>query len=294
MSAATKAKGVLWASNNVQHIVNLTTPPKTRPQASSSRSPPKSILRKSPQTFPPPAAPVTVLRDVTPEPDSPTDDSNYLAGPLKVIILGTDPLPDIVEAYNRLCTRLKGMQQTIASLKPGVHPEAIRPIISQTCGLVAACDRDIRRGLLNPKPDSDQNTPLVTPKKGGMSDEEAKQARDMHLACLAALRLAGLLLSSSYLQGLFSTSQLLEILTAVLSIPLTESIPSLNCRKTYAIAIGVLSAASLTAPVASEAASRITFALRRAIEGELGREGKKGASADGLKVRHPFYPYYTH
>lgn len=33
------------------------------------------------------------------------------------------------------------------------------------------------------------------------------------------------------------------------------------------------------------ARDRIAYALRRGIEGELGKEGKKGAMFDGLKVR---------
>jgi hypothetical protein len=179
------------------------------------------------------------------------------------------------------------MHQSIATINPKAPFPALKPIIDNKNALVAACDRDMRRALVNPRQGNDENRPFAEaniPKKGGMSDEEAKGARDMHLACLAALRFTSLLLSSLQLEGLFSAAQLLELLTAVLAIPLAPALPSLNCRKTYAIATGVLAAASLTRPVATEAASRITFALRRAIEGELGREGKRGSIADGLKV----------
>jgi hypothetical protein len=289
MSNVNKGKTVLWALNNVQHILNYSlTPSKSRPLLQNAETSPKSILRKSPQTFSAPAPSDSRARETTPEPCTPSEDPGYLAGPVHTIVLGTESLPNIAEAYSRLCTRLKAMFQSISTMNPEAPVPVLKPIIDSKQGLITACDRDMRRALVNPWRGSDENLPPTrpntSPKKGGMSDEEAKEARDMHIVCLAALKFTSLLLSSPQLGKLFSTAQLLELVTAVLAIPLTEAMPSLNCRKTYAISIGVLAASTLPAPVAAESSSRITFALRRAIEGELGREGKKGAIADGLKV----------
>ena len=74
------------------------------------------------------------------------------------------------------------------------------------------------------------------------------------------------------------------MLTAVLAIPLCKELPTLNARKTCALAIALIQIQRLPADVLSPAADRIAYALRRGIEGQLGKEGKKGSTSDGLKV----------
>lgn len=75
------------------------------------------------------------------------------------------------------------------------------------------------------------------------------------------------------------------ILTQVLAIPLANELPTPNARKTCALAIWLIQAQRLPAEVLGPAKDRIAYALRRGIEGELGKEGKKGSTSDGLKVR---------
>ena len=75
------------------------------------------------------------------------------------------------------------------------------------------------------------------------------------------------------------------ILTHVLAIPLANELPTPNSRKTCALAIWLIQAQRLPAEVLGPAKDRIAYALRRGIEGELGKEGKKGSTSDGLKVR---------
>jgi hypothetical protein len=74
------------------------------------------------------------------------------------------------------------------------------------------------------------------------------------------------------------------MLTAVLSIPLAEVLPTPNARKTCALSIWLLQVQRLPEEVLVPARDRIAFALRRGMEGELGKEGKKGSACDGLKV----------
>jgi hypothetical protein len=81
--------------------------------------------------------------------------------------------------------------------------------------------------------------------------------------------------------------ELSTILTAVLAIPLADHLPTPNARKTCALAIWLLQTQRLPEDVLRRPATRIAFALRRAIEGELGKEGKKGSVSDGLRVRFP-------
>ena len=74
------------------------------------------------------------------------------------------------------------------------------------------------------------------------------------------------------------------ILTAILAIPLAEELPTPNARKTRALAIWLLQVQRLPSDVLHPAGDRIAYALRRGMDGELGKEGKKGSANDGLKV----------
>jgi len=65
---------------------------------------------------------------------------------------------------------------------------------------------------------------------------------------------------------------------------LAEELPTPNTRKTCALAICLIQVQRLPAAVLQPAADRIAYALRRGIDGELGKEGKKGSANDGLKV----------
>ena len=75
------------------------------------------------------------------------------------------------------------------------------------------------------------------------------------------------------------------ILTAVLAIPLADNLPTPNAHKTCALSIWLLQVQCLPIAVLQPAADRIAYALRRGIDGELGKEGKKGLANDSLKVR---------
>jgi hypothetical protein len=81
------------------------------------------------------------------------------------------------------------------------------------------------------------------------------------------------------------------MVTQALAIPLAPELPTPNSRKTCALAIWLLQTQRLPADVLSPAKDRITYALRRAIEGELGKEGKKGSASDGMKVSRFFARY---
>ena len=81
-----------------------------------------------------------------------------------------------------------------------------------------------------------------------------------------------------------SATQLNDILTGVLGIPLCPHLPTPNARKTCALAIWLIQSQRLPADTLAKAAPRIAFALKRGLDGELGKEGKKGSANDGLKV----------
>jgi len=83
------------------------------------------------------------------------------------------------------------------------------------------------------------------------------------------------------------------MLTTALCIPLADELPTHNARKTCALAIWLIQVQRLPAEVLQPAASRIAYALRRDIDGELGKEGKKGSANDGMKV-HIFSLFSFH
>ena len=87
--------------------------------------------------------------------------------------------------------------------------------------------------------------------------------------------------------------QLGLIMTAALAIPLADDLPMHNARKTCALAIWLIQVQRLPAEVLQPTASRIAYALRRGIDGELGKEGKKGSANDGMKV-HTFTLFLYH
>jgi hypothetical protein len=87
--------------------------------------------------------------------------------------------------------------------------------------------------------------------------------------------------------------QLGLIMTAVLAIPMADELPMHNARKTCALAIWLIQVQRLPAEVLQPMASCIAYALRRGIDGELGKKGKKGSANDGMKV-HIFILFSYH
>lgn len=65
---------------------------------------------------------------------------------------------------------------------------------------------------------------------------------------------------------------------------MANRLPTPNARKTWALAIGLIQIQRLPEAVLWPAKDRIAYALRRGVEGELGKEGKKGSAGDGMKV----------
>lgn len=75
-----------------------------------------------------------------------------------------------------------------------------------------------------------------------------------------------------------------SMVTQALAVPLAPELPTPNSRKTCSLAVWLLQTQRLPADILAPAKDRITYALRRAVEGELGKEGKRGAISDGMKV----------
>jgi len=81
-------------------------------------------------------------------------------------------------------------------------------------------------------------------------------------------------------------TQLRELLGEVLAIPNAGTLPTPNARKTCALAIWVIQVQRLSRSILEPLSLRIAHVIRRGIDGELGKEGRKGSASDGLKVSH--------
>jgi len=306
---------VSWSQANEYH--SITSPPCTRKLATgvSNERPLRSILKQTSYPILPLLFPENE-REVTPEPSNPLSDLHYLDGPMNKILSSCSNLPNLIEAYSVLTARLRAAVQE--STDSECSWPLFQPLRKRRTAFVDAVVRDLGCALVDPMEGSDQSgcpgleppsvlpSPEKSPRKRrcGMDEEQVKYARDLATVSHAVIKLLGLvftlpavynLFDGSFRQILFSLVFLIDLarfvdqdlgsmVTQALAIPLAPELPTPNARKTCALAIWLLQTQRLPADVLAPANDRITYALRRAVEGELGKEGKKGSVSDGLRV----------
>lgn len=278
-------------------------------------------------------------RDITPEPSDPLVDLHYLDGPVSRVVAFDASLRDLIEGYSVLAARLRAC--VTESTDIDASWPLFQPLRIQRTAFVQSLVRDLGRAMVDPlektyiihedetKTMSDMVrvplTGLPSPKdsprkKRGMSEEQVKYARDLCTTCHSVLKLLAVMFTLPAIYHIFTgesgrvrviriqllnlntDEQLGLILTQVLAIPLANQLPTPNARKTCALSIWLLQVQRLPAEVLEPARDRIAYALRRGIEGELGKEGKKGSASDGMKVslfisaeefsvKHAYRPY---
>ncbi|KAA1469740.1 hypothetical protein DENSPDRAFT_816901 [Dentipellis sp. KUC8613] len=296
---------VVWSQDNKYH--NLASPPRQHLRASASQNPPaRSILKKTTHLAVSTAA--EKQREVTPEPGDPLANLHYLDWPVSQIIAPDATLRSLIEAYSILAARLR------SSVSENTDADCswplFQPLRKHCAALVESIVRDLGRALVDPlegvsrndelEPESpvsvEERTALPSPaksprKKRGMSEEQVKYARDLCTTSHSVIKLLGFALTLPAIYRVFTDRELSSILTQVLAIPLASDLPTPNARKTCALAIWLLQTQRLPTSVLQPARDRIAYALRRAIEGELGKEGKKGSVNDGLRAVHELSLY---
>ncbi|PFH53300.1 hypothetical protein AMATHDRAFT_137672 [Amanita thiersii Skay4041] len=297
----TITRGVAWAQHHQIHTLSSPPPslPRT-PRSACRNKPSRSILKKPSYSNIP--LPHDIFdefkpRDATPEPEDPLVDLKYLENPIQCIISLSSSLKNLIEAYNVLSARLRSCV-TGATDADASWP-LFQPIRKNKHAFVRAIIRDLGRALVDPLVGECNDAmekrilaPLPSPrstprkKRDGMTAEQVKYARDLCTISHSVLKLLGVILALPAIYCIFSNEELSEIFTEVLAIPLAPMLPTINARKTCAFAIWLVQVQRLPREVLAPAADRIAAALRRAIEGELGKEGKKGSVSDGLKAIH--------
>lgn len=313
---------VIWSPHNQYRTINPDPIPHASPLATnvSKTVPTKSILKKRSE----PLLPFVdeFQRETTPEPEKPKFDPKYLSSPVTTIIDPSASLDDLIRAYSVLAARIRA-HITLTTDSDASYP-ILEPLRKNRVLLEEAIVRDLARCLVDPETmDHDQTpedreeeaclreqpqpvllpSPKTSPKKKkkGTTAKKAKYGRDLCTTCHSTIKLLAVVFTLPAVSGIFtgelrpqfrrseanfpsSVPQLRGILTQVLAIPLADDLPTPNARKTYALSIWLLQSQRLSSVVLENAADRIVFALRRGIEGELGKEGKKGSASDGLKV----------
>lgn len=83
-----------------------------------------------------------------------------------------------------------------------------------------------------------------------------------------------------------SDDELVQMLNVLISIPNTFPLPTPNPRKTHTAALWALQMVRLPLSIMQSPglADSLFDALQMAVQGRLGREGKKGSTSEGLTV----------
>lgn len=218
--AGPSTRTVAWALENSIHC--LGTPPK--PSTISSRNRPKaskSILRKSAQTNLLAVPEATKQREITPEPVDPLVNLNYLERPVDQIISNDSPdeasLRQVIEGYNVLAARLRAC--VTDSTNADASWPLFQPLRKNADAFVDAVVRDLGRALVDPlsyrtrAEEADAidvpKFPLPSPqkspmkKKGGLTAEQVKYARDVCTTCHSVIRLLSAVLSIKAVYSVF-------------------------------------------------------------------------------------------
>ncbi|KAJ3914040.1 hypothetical protein F5877DRAFT_51235 [Lentinula edodes] len=289
-----RSHGVIFSKENRIH--SLSAPPQGPSCSSALQSRPiKSILKPTQPLLP---LHQEEIREETPEPVNPLDDPIYLQTPISTIISQSATLPELIRAYSVLTARIRPYVNDWTDCSSPLF-EPLRANSDVLCDRVC---RDVRRALEDALIGDDEEevqkeyqlpSPTKSPKKKkrGMTAEQAKHARDLCNICHSVLKFLGLLFSLPNLSPFFTVRQRTEMLSGILSIPLATDLPTPNARKTYALSIYVIQSLRLPDTVLLPARDSIAFALGRGIDGELGKEGKKGSASDGLKAIHDLAIY---
>ncbi|KIK57143.1 hypothetical protein GYMLUDRAFT_75668 [Collybiopsis luxurians FD-317 M1] len=289
-SLETGSRNVVWSKQNQIH--SLSTPPKGPSCSSASQvQPGKSILKPTQPLLP---LPEEKPREETPAPSSPLKDAQYLQHPISTIISQDATLSDLIRAYSVLTARIRPyVNEETNSSSP-----LFEPLLANREKVTESICRDVRRALENPLGEVEEEeekqkkehklpSPTKSPKKKkrGMTAEQAKYARDLCTISHSVLKFLGIFLAFP-IYRVFTNQQLVQMLGSITAIPMAPELPTPNARKTYALSICVIQGLRLPEGVLAPAKDTIAHVLGRGIDGELGKEGKKGSATDGLKAIH--------
>lgn len=218
--AGPSTRTVVWAAKDVIH--SLATPIKHVSISSKHRpSTSKSILKSLPENYLLEFPAVVKKRETTPEPADPLVDLHYLDHPVDQILSNgedsEEALGKLTEAYNVLAARLR------TSITEATDADAswpiFQPLRKNKQAFVDAVVRDVKRALVDPMSHNVHATEEVasklasyalpspanspTKKKGGLSEEQVKYARDLGTTCHSVIKLLAAMLCFPAIYNIF-------------------------------------------------------------------------------------------
>lgn len=199
---------VSWSEENQIYPLSPSSLSNLRPSA-SHKLPTKSILRKS-SSFPLTNSHQEVEREVTPEPDTPLFNSDYLSGPISRIIDIDACLKDLIQAYNVLAARIRAAVLGEAEFDSTLP--LFDPLRSSQDLFTDAVVRDLGRVMVDPslpkknRPEVSLPSPRPSPsrKRHGMTEDEVRYARDLATTTHSVIKLLAQLFASPQFCQLFS------------------------------------------------------------------------------------------
>jgi hypothetical protein len=200
---------VSWSEENKIHPLSPTLSLNGLRPSASYQLPVKSILRKS-SSFPLTNLHKEVEREVTPKPDTPLFNSNYLLGPISRIVMMDACLKDLIQAYNILAARIRTAVLGEAEIDSTLP--LFDPLRSSQDPFADAVVRDLGRAMIHPslpkenRPEVSLPSPRPSPsrKRHGMNEDEVRYARDLATTTHSVVKLLALLFSCPQLCQLFS------------------------------------------------------------------------------------------
>lgn len=289
-------------------------------QRGREMTPPPDDPLRCPTYLSSPMSTIIASVTVTPSPNRIDGEVGDIFGPLPM------SLHDLAEAYTLMLSRLRLQAMTVAPDGSAIEVEIssdlplLEPIRQHHAELATALARDVGRALVRPSSflaptpyqpvdvdawssdyssdvfgsSSPPGSPAGPTQKRGLTAAEVKYARDLSLVSQSAIRVMAVVFHEPAVSSHFTDDELIEMLNVLISIPNTMPLPTPNPRKTHTAALWALQMVRLPLHVmqAPGVANSLFEALQMAVQGRLGREGKKGSTSEGLTAVQMLATHY--
>ncbi|KAJ7147132.1 hypothetical protein C8R43DRAFT_1129909 [Mycena crocata] len=218
--------------------------------------------------------------------DAPLASSAYFISPTETVLQSMGPggddisFHDLIEAYNTFSNRIRAQIRGI--LDSQAPKPALISLKASSHQLAEALRRDLKRIRDEPASHS-RRTSFI----GGsfqtteMDEEDIRVSRDLASLSQQVLRFLSDIFSFPALHSIFATNDLRSILSELLAVGRAPSIPSPTSRRTWTLVVWILSVQNLPSEVLSPAKREIVSVLKRALDGEI---GKDQAKLDSIKA----------
>ncbi|CUA76883.1 Titin [Rhizoctonia solani] len=312
------ARSILKAKTPERVLVPEVTP-EAPPHHGRDMSPTPDDPLQCPTYLSSPVSVIVSSVSVTPQPNRIDSEYGNSYGPLPM------SLHDIAEAYTLMLARMRLQAMTVG---PDGNPTEVEissdlpilePIRKHHTELSVALARDVGRALIrsasfSPSPyqheefndwssdyssdvfgsSSPPGSPSGPTQRRGLTAAEVKYARDLSLVSQSAIRVLAVIFHEPAISSHFTDQELAEMLKVLITIPNTMPLPTPNPRKTHTAALWALQMVRLPLSALKQpgVAQSLFDALQMAIQGKLGREGKKGSTSEGLTALQCLSTHY--